>query len=406
MQRCVITGIGAISCIGNNIGEITASLRNGHSGIRHDPRFEEFGFRCQVSGSCEIDLAAMIDRRAMRYLTRGSALAYLAAQEAIQAANLPQQTLEGERTAVIVGAAGGGMEDCFETTKLLMDGKARRVSPFATIKMMDSSPSAVISTLFKTKGPSYSISSACATSAHCIGHAVEQLILGKCDVALAGGCEDGHPLIASTFDASGALTRDFNDTPKTASRPYSADRSGFVPSEGGAMVIIETLEHALRRGANIIAEVVGYGASSDGSDMTAASGEGSERCMRLAIADLEAPIDYVNSHGTSTPAGDVVELQAIEKVVQANVPVSSSKALTGHGLGAAGALEAVFSLIMLQEDFILPCHNVETFDPDALATKCTLPTERIDNAGLNVVMSNSFGFGGTNASLVFQRYAD
>lgn len=402
MKRAVITGMGAISPLGNNLQEVTDSLRNSRSGIRYNPIYEEINLKCHVSGSVDLDLEALIDRKMRRFMSVSSAYAYLSTKEAVADAALTAEQLNGERTATIIGVGGSGISDQYAASETQRTKGSRRISAYYVPRIMTNAPSATVSTCFHTRGPSFSISSACSTSAHCIGVAYEQILLDNVDIALAGGCEEEYCYTSMLFDAMGALSSRYNDTPEKASRPFDEGRDGFVPAGGSGTVIVEELEHALRRNAHIYAEITGYGATSDGADMVAPSGEGAVRCMNIALRNGQTP-DYINAHGTSTPAGDLVELQAIHSVLgDKTPPISSTKALMGHSLGAAGALEFIFSLLMMQEKFITPCTNLS--QPPAFAADYPLPTELIENADLRCIMSNSFGFGGTNASLVANKY--
>ncbi len=404
MKRVVVTGLGIVSSIGNNKTEVLDSLRAGRSGISHQPEYAEQGLRSHVAGSVRLDVADLIDRKLLRFMADGHAYAWLAMQEAIADAGLPADLVSNLRTGLIVGAGGASHESILEGIDTVRAKGVRRVGPYMVTKAMCSGVSACLATGAQIKGINYAISSACATSAHCIGNAVEQIQLGKQDIVFAGGAEEEHWTMAFMFDAMGALSSKYNETPERASRTYDADRDGFVISGGGGILVLEEREHALRRGARIHAEVVGYGATSDGYDMVAPSGEGAVRCMRQAMATVDAPIDYINTHGTSTPVGDVRELEALREVFgDAMPPLSSTKSLTGHALGAAGVHEAIYSLLMMQENFIAASANIERLDP--AAEGLPIVRERRDGVQLNTVLSNSFGFGGTNASLVFARHA-
>jgi len=404
MKRVVVTGLGIVSSIGNNKAEVLDSLRAGRSGIRYQPEYAEQGLRSQVAGSIRLDVAELIDRKLLRFMANGHAYAWLAMQEAIADACLPADLVSNLRTGLIVGAGGASHESILEGIDTARAKGVRRVGPYMVTKAMCSGVSACLATGARIKGINYAISSACATSAHCIGNAVEQIQLGKQDIVFAGGSEEEHWTMAFMFDAMGALSSKYNETPQSASRTYDADRDGFVISGGGGILVLEEREHALRRGAPIHAEVVGYGATSDGYDMVAPSGEGAVRCMRQALATVDMPIDYINTHGTSTPVGDVRELEALREVFgDAMPPLSSTKSLTGHALGAAGVHEAVYSLLMMQENFIAASANIERLDP--AAEGLPIVRKRRDGVQLNTVLSNSFGFGGTNASLVFARHA-
>ncbi len=405
MRRVVVTGMGIVSSIGNNLQDVTGALRQGRSGIEYSEEYQELGFRSRIHGSIEVDLAGAIDRKQKRFMGDAAAYNYLAMLEAIQDSGVSQDVISSPRTGLVVGSGGGSPENISNAVDLLRDKGVKRVGPYMVTRTMASSTAACLGTAFKIKGVAYSISSACATSAHCIGNAGELIQMGKQDLVFAGGGEELHWSTTVLFDAMGALSSKYNDAPQTASRAYDADRDGFVISGGGGVLVMEELEHARNRGARIYAELVGYGATSDGFDMVQPSGEGAARCMEQAIAGLGRPVDYLNSHGTSTPVGDVRELEAISKVFGEDVPpISATKSLTGHALGAAGVNEAVYTLLMLEGDFIAASANIANIDPDA--ESFPIVRERQDNAGLNVVMSNSFGFGGTNSTLVFRRMAD
>lgn len=405
MRRVVITGLGIVSCLGNDKASVTESLKTGRSGIRFNESYRDAGLRSQVSGSIDPDVIGRIDRKPARMMGGAAAYAYIAMRDAIADAGLSETDISTPRTGIIAGSGGGSNSDIVESADILREKGIRKVGPFRVPRAMGSTVSACLSTFYKIKGVNYSITSACATSAHCIGAAMEQIQLGKQDVMFAGGGEEEHWSLAMLFDAMGALSTARNETPQTASRAFDADRDGFVIAGGGGILVLEELEHARRRGARILAEIVGYAATADGYDMVAPSGEGAVRCMRLAMQSVDTPIDYINAHGTSTPAGDTQELAAIKEVFGERAPViSSTKSLTGHSLGAAGVQEAVYSLLMLEHDFIAASANIDNLDPDAgnlpIARECR------QNAGLRTVMSNSFGFGGTNASLVFRKYTD
>ena len=405
MRRVVVTGMGIVSSIGNNLQDVADALREGRSGIEYSEEYEKHGFRSRVHGSIDVDLASAIDRKQKRFMGDAAAYNYVAMVEAIQDSGVSQEMITSPRTALVVGSGGGSPENIANAIDLLREKGVKRVGPYMVTRTMASSPAACLGTAFKIKGIAYSISSACATSAHCIGNAAELIQMGKQDLVFAGGGEELHWTTTVLFDAMGALSSKYNDTPQTASRTYDADRDGFVISGGGGVLVMEELEHARSRGARIYAELVGYGATSDGFDMVQPSGEGAVRCMEQAIADLDRPVDYLNSHGTSTPVGDVRELEAIGTVFGNRVPpISATKSLTGHALGAAGVNEAVYTLLMLRDDFIASSANINTIDSEA--ESFPIVQERRDNAGLNVVMSNSFGFGGTNSTLVFKRMED
>ncbi len=402
MRRVVITGIGAVSCIGNTQDEITASLKAGRSGIVANESFKEMGLRSQVSGSVDIDIAEHIDRKVRRFMGDAAAYAYIAMRDAIADAGLEENDVSNERSGLIASSGGASSENIIGSSDTLRNRGVRRIGPYMVPRTMSSSVSACLATPFKIKGVNYSITSACATGAHCIGAAAEQIQMGKQDLIFAGGGEEEHWNLSSMFDAMGALSTKYNDDPTRASRPYDADRDGFVSAAGSGMVVVEDYEHAKARGAKIYAELVGYGANSDGFDMVAPSGEGAIRCMRLASSTVEERIDYVNTHGTSTPVGDVKELEAMREVFGEDLPYfSSSKSMCGHSLGATGVQEAIHCLLMLKHDFILPSINVET--PDEALGDMPLVTETMENVGITTTMSNSFGFGGTNATLVFRK---
>ncbi len=403
MKRVVITGLGIISSIGNNKAEVLESLREGKSGIEFVPEFAEVGMRSQVAGTIKLNPAELIDRKVFRFMGDAAAYAYLSMKEAIEDSGLTEEQISNERTGLVIGSGIGSARGQVAACDAVRDPRGvKGIGPYAVTKTMASSASACLATPFKIRGVNYSISSACATSAHCIGHAMELIQLGKQDVVFAGGAEELCWEGATQFDAMGAVSSKYNDTPTKASRAYDANRDGFVIAGGGAVVVVESLEHALARGAKIYAEIVGYGATSDGYDMVAPSGEGAVRCMKQAMATVNGEIEYINVHGTSTPVGDVKELGAIREVFGNNTPaISSTKSMTGHSLGAAGAHEAIYSLIMLDNNFIAPSINIETLDEQAQGMN--IVTERQDKE-LTTVMSNSFGFGGTNACLVFQKY--
>ena len=404
MKRAVITGVGIISSIGNNKEEVLESLKTGKSGIETVPSFVEMNMRSQIAGTIKLNPAEHIDRKVFRFMGDAAAYAYLAMGEAIEDAHLTEDQVSNDRTGLVIGA-GTGSAASQRAAADAARGKrgVKAIGPYAVTKTMASSVSACLATPYKIRGVNYSMSSACATSAHCIGHAAELIQLGKQDIVFAGGAEELSWECASQFDAMGAISTKYNDTPEKASRAYDANRDGFVIAGGAAVVVVEELEHALARGAKIYGELVGYGATSDGYDMVAPSGEGAERCMKQALATVDSPIDYINVHGTSTPVGDVKELSAIKNVFTDTIPaISSTKSMTGHSLGAAGAHEAIYSLLMLDNDFIAPSINIETLDENAKGMN--IITETKENAHLNTVMSNSFGFGGTNAALVFKRF--
>ncbi len=403
MKHVVVTGIGIISCLGNDKEAVLNSLRNGRSGIRHNPAYAEAGMRSHVSGSIQIDTTALIDRKVLRFMGDASAYSYLAMQQAISDARLKEDEVSNFRSGLVMGSGGGSAEEQLQSFDIMREKGLRKVGPYRVTRTMSSTTSACLATPFKIKGVNYTISSACATSAHCIGHAAELIQLGKQDIVFAGGGEAEHWTMSHMFDAMGALSTKYNDTPDKASRAFDADRDGFVIAGGGAVLVIESLDHALARGAKIYAQLSGYAATSDGYDMVAPAGEGGARAMQMATVDLKGPVDYINTHGTSTPAGDVSELRAIQSVFTDKVPIiNSTKSLTGHSLGAAGAQEAIYSLLMMENDFVAASANIENLDEAAKGLPIAL--ERKDNVTLNRIMSNSFGFGGTNACLVFDRY--
>ena len=402
MKRAVITGIGIVSSLGNNVAEVLASLKAGKSGITYSEQFEQQNLRSRVWGNIKLDVAELIDRKVLRFMGDAAAYAYLSMQQAIADAKLTDDMVSNERTGLVAGSGGASSKNQSEAIDILRDKGVRRVGPYMVPRTMSSTTSACLATPFKIKGINYSLSSACATSSHCIGHAVEQIQLGKQDIVFAGGGEEVDWTLAMQFDAMGALSSKYNETPEQASRTYDADRDGFVISGGGGIVVVEELEHALARGAHIYAEVTGYGATSDGYDMVAPSGEGAVRCMKQAMVTVDGPIDYLNTHGTSTPVGDVKELEAIRNVFGDHAPkISATKAMSGHALGAAGVHEAIYSLLMLEHGFIAPSINIQTLDEKAVGLP--IVTE-YQEAELNTVMSNSFGFGGTNATLVMSKY--
>ena len=403
MRRAVITGIGIVSCIGNNKAEVTDSLKNGISGITRNESYADIGMRSHVSGSVNIDTESLIDRKILRFMGDASAYSYISMLEAIEDAGLNEAQVSNSRSGLVAGSGGGSPEDQLSSTDIVRAKGVRRVGAYRVPRTMSSSVSACLATPFKIKGVNYSISSACATSAHCIGHAAELIQLDKQDIVFAGGGESEHWTLSHMFDAMGALSTKFNETPNKASRAFDSDRDGFVIAGGGGMLVVEELDHALKRGAKIYAEISGYGATSDGFDMVAPSGEGGVRAMKAAIGAREEQIDYINTHGTSTPTGDVAELKAIKEVFGNKMPtINSTKSLTGHSLGAAGAQEAIYSLIMMENNFIAASANIETLDEEAQGLPIALECEH--NKQLSNILSNSFGFGGTNASLLFTRY--
>lgn len=405
MRRVVVTGMGIVSCLGNDIASVLDSLRQGRSGIKFNEEYKERGFRSHVSGSVDINLDELIDRKLKRFMGDAAGYAYLSMQQAIADSGLTEEQVSNVRTGLIAGSGGASSADQVEAADILRDKGLRRVGPYRVTRTMGSTVSACLATPFKIKGVNYSISSACATSAHCIGAGVEQIQLGKQDIIFAGGGEEEHWTLSCLFDAMGALSTKYNETPDQASRAYDANRDGFVIAGGGGMLVLEELEHAKARGAKIYAEVVGYGATSDGYDMVAPSGEGAQRCMEQALSTIDGSVDYINTHGTSTPVGDVAELKAVREVFGDNSPaMSSTKSLTGHSLGATGVQEAIYSLLMMENDFITASANVEELDEQAEGLD--IVTEVREGVKLNRVMSNSFGFGGTNATLIMQRYED
>ncbi|MCF6120059.1 beta-ketoacyl-ACP synthase I [Mesorhizobium muleiense] len=405
MRRVVVSGLGIVSSIGNNANEVQASLHDARSGISFSDSFAEHGFRCQVWGAPTLDPAALIDRRAMRFLSQGAAWNHVAMDQAIVDAGLGENDITNERTGIVMGSGGPSTRTIVEAAETtLKNGSPKRIGPFAVPKAMSSTASATLATWFKIHGVNYSISSACSTSAHCIGNGYELIQWGKQDMVFAGGHEDLDWTMSDLFDAMGAMSSKFNDRASAASRAYDVDRDGFVIAGGAGVLVLEELEHAKARGAKIYAEVVGYGATSDGFDMVAPSGEGAVRCMRQALATVSSPIDYINTHGTSTPVGDSREMGAIREVFGENMPfITSTKSLTGHSLGAAGVQESIYSILMMQGGFIGESSHIEQLDPEFEGMP--IVRERIDDARIDTVLSNSFGFGGTNATLIFQRYS-
>ena len=404
-RRVVITGLGIVSCLGNDADTVSRSLFEGRSGISVNQQQIEMGMRSHISGAPTIDIAAHIDRKHLRFMGDAAAYAYIAMQQAIADAGLEPGEVSNERTGIIAGSGGASSASQTEASDILRERGLRRVGPYRVTQTMGSTVSACLATPFQIKGVNYSISSACSTSAHCIGNAMEQIQMGKQDRMFAGGGEELHWTLSCLFDAMGALSTKYNDTPQRASRAYDANRDGFVIAGGGGMLVVEALDHALARGAKIYAEIVGYGATSDGYDMVAPSGEGAVRCMKQALSTVTGALDYINAHGTSTPAGDIQELKAVREVYkdQPSMPViSSTKSLSGHSLGAAGVQEAIYSLLMQQRGFIAASANIEELDPEAVGVPIAI--SRQDDVDLQRVMSNSFGFGGTNASLVFQKF--
>ncbi|AVV34289.1 beta-ketoacyl-ACP synthase I [Cobetia amphilecti] len=405
MRRVVVTGLGIVSCLGNDRQQVLESLREGRSGIRRKEEYAELGFRSHVAGVVDINLEDHIDRKQLRFMGDAAAYAYISMAQAIADSGLTEEQVSHERTGLIAGSGGASSANQVEAADVMRAKGLRRVGPYRVTRTMGSTVSACLATPFKIKGINYSISSACATSAHCIGSAVEQIQLNKQDIVFAGGGEEEHWTLSCLFDAMGALSTSYNDTPETASRPYDKTRDGFVIAGGGGMLVLEELEHAKARGAKIYAEVTGYGATSDGHDMVAPSGEGAARCMRQAMATVNGDIDYINTHGTSTPVGDVAELKAIQEVFGAASPaMSSTKSLTGHSLGATGVQEAIYSMLMMENDFIAASANVSELDDRAEGLD--IVTTRRDGVKIDRVLSNSFGFGGTNACLILERFQD
>ncbi|ELR63757.1 3-oxoacyl-[acyl-carrier-protein] synthase, KASI [Photobacterium marinum] len=402
MKRAVITGMGIVSSIGNNVKEVLESLKAGKSGINFSEQFAEMKLRSNVWGDLKMVPSEHIDRKKMRFMGDAAAFAYLSMEQAIEDAGLTEDQVSNDRTGLVAGSGGASSQNQCTAVDTLREKGVKRVGPYMVPRTMSSTVSACLATPFKIRGVNYTMSSACATSAHCIGHALELIQLGKQDVVFAGGGEELDWTLTMMFDAMGALSTKYNDDPSKASRTYDADRDGFVISGGGGMLVVEELEHALARGAKIYGEIVGYGATSDGYDMVAPSGEGAVRCMKMAMQDLDEPVDYINTHGTSTPVGDAKELQAIKEIFDGNSPaISATKAMTGHALGAAGVHEAIYSTLMLDNDFIAPSINIENLDPAAEGLDIVTETREKE---LKTVMSNSFGFGGTNATLVIKKY--
>ncbi len=403
MRRVVVTGLGIVSCLGNDATTVRDALLTGRSGIRAVPEYAQLGLRSQVAGTPHIDLEAHIDRKDRRFMGDAAAYTYIAMKQAIADSALTEAEISNPRTGLIVGSGGGSPANTVEAADLLRSRGLKRVGPFRVPRAMCSTVAACLATSYRIKGLGYSISSACATSAHCIGAALEQIQFNKQDLVFAGGGEELHWSLTALFDAMGALSSGYNDTPERASRTYDAQRDGFVIAGGAGILVLEALEHAQARGARIYAELVGYGATSDGQDMVAPSGEGAVRCMRQALATTNGPVDYVNTHGTSTPLGDIVELNALREVFGERIPpLSSTKPLSGHSLGAAGVHEAIYSLLMLEHGFLSASANIETLDPEAEGFPILRETKR---APIQTAMSNSFGFGGTNATLIFQRWS-
>ncbi len=403
MRRVVITGLGIVSCLGNDKDTVSANLRASRPGIRFNQAYADMGLRSQVSGSVNLNLEELIDRKILRFMGDAAAYAYLAMQQALEDSGLSADDISNPRIGLIAGSGGASTINQMEAIDILRDKGVKRIGPYRVPRTMSSTVSACLATPFRIKGINYSIASACATSAHCIGHAMEQIQMGKQDVVFAGGGEEEHYSQSCLFDAMGALSSQYNDTPEKASRAYDAKRDGFVIAGGGGMVVVEELEHALKRGAKIYAEIVGYGATSDGYDMVAPSGEGALRCMQQAMATVEGSIDYLNTHGTSTPVGDVAEIKAVRNMFGDKVPaISSTKSLSGHSLGAAGVHEAIYCMLMMQGNFIAGSANIDELDPEV--ADMPIVRETRENAQFDTVMSNSFGFGGTNATLVLKRW--
>ena len=405
MKRVVITGFGIVSSLGNNKDEVLDSLRTGKSGIGPAESYRELGMRSQVHGAIDIDAKSLIDRKLYRFMGDAAAFSYIAMGEAVAHAGLDEEQVSSERTGLLLGTGGASPENIVIAADTLRERGVRRVGPYMVTKTMASTIPACVGTAYKIKGVAYSISSACSTSAHCIGHGAELIQLGKQDIVFAGGGEEVHWSLSVLFDGMGAMSSNFNDTPEKASRAYDRDRDGFVISGGAGVVVLEELEHARARGANIIAELVGYGATSDGYDMVQPSGEGAARCMKQAIENVDGDVQYINAHGTSTPVGDIRELEAIRSVFGDNAPlISSTKSLSGHALGAAGVNESIYTLLMMENDFVCASANVENLDPEAEGFPIVIGDNR--EVSLDIAMSNSFGFGGTNCSLVFERWKE
>ena len=403
MKRVVVTGMGIVSSIGNNTQEVLGSLREAKSGISKAEDYEKYGFRCQVQGEPDLDPFEVLDRRTARFMAKGTAWNYIAMEQAIQDAGLEESDVINPRTGIIMGSGGPSTRTIFEAGLITQERGPKRIGPTAVPKAMSSTASAVLATQFQIKGINYTISSACATSNHCIGNAYETIQLGKQDMIFAGGSEDLDWTMSNLFDAMGAMSSKFNDTPDTASRAFDASRDGFVIAGGAGVLVLEELEHAKARGAKIYGEIVGYGATSDGHDMVAPSGEGASRCMKMALATVNDPIDYINPHATSTPVGDEKEIEAVREVFGDNCPpISATKSLTGHSLGATGVQEAIYCLLMMNNGFICESAHIQELDP--AFSDINIVRDRQDKVELNTVMSNSFGFGGTNATLAFQRY--
>jgi 3-oxoacyl-[acyl-carrier-protein] synthase-1 len=401
MKRVVVTGMGIVSCLGNNTSSVLQALKKGTSGIRYKEEYAERGLRSHVAGTIEIDLKEHIDRKILRFMGDAAAFAYISMQQAIDDADLSEDQVSNERTGIIMGSGGASSNNQVEAADILREKGVKRIGPYRVTQTMGSTVSACLATPFKIKGVNYSISSACATSAHCVGNAMELIQLGKQDIVFAGGAEEEHWSMTCLFDAMGALSTNYNDTPDKASRAYDAARDGFVIAGGGGCLVLEEYEHAKARGAEIYAELVGYGATSDGYDMVAPSGEGAARCMRQAMEHIQGPIDYINAHGTSTPVGDIAELKAIKTVFGNDIPtISSTKSLTGHSLGATGVQEAIYSLLMMKNNFIAASANIENIDDEADGVPIAVEKQE---KNINRILSNSFGFGGTNSCLVFEK---
>ena len=401
MKNVVVTGMGIVSCIGSDIQEVLSSLKNGKSGITKNLTYEEMGFRSHVSGAVNINLSELIDRKTLRFMSEASGFGYIAAQEALLNASLNLEEMNASRIGIVAGSGGASSAAQIEASDVARERGPKRIGPYAVTKTMGSTVSAILGTTLKLKGVNYSISSACSTSAHCIGHAAELIQLGKQDIIIAGGAEQEHWTSSSMFDAMGALSSQYNNSPEKASSPFDIDRDGFVIAGGAGMLILEEEEHAIKRNAPIIARLKGYCANSDGYDMVSPSGEGATRCMSEAMEAYKSDVDYINAHGTSTPVGDLAELGAIKKVFGGNAPIiGSTKSMTGHSLGATGAQEAIYSILMMQHDFIAPSINIETLVEEAEGLRIS---QSMMEQKLNAVMSNSFGFGGTNASLIFSK---
>jgi 3-oxoacyl-[acyl-carrier-protein] synthase-1 len=406
MRRAVVTGMGIASCLGLDKQSVLESLQQARSGIVHRPIYEEMGMRSHVAGVAEMDFSEHIDRKALRFMGDAAAYGYVSMEQAIADAGLEESDVSNFRTGIIMGAGGSSTEDMVDTADVLREKGLKRIGPYRVTRTMSSTVSACLATPFKIKGVNYSISSACSTSAHCIGNAVELIQLGKQDILFAGGGEAEHWSLSCMFDAMGALSTKYNDNPCKASRAYDVDRDGFVIAGGGGVLVVEELEHAKARGAKIYAEITGYGATSDGHDMVSPSGEGAVRCMQMAMATAKSKtLDYINAHGTSTPVGDIKEIQAVKEMFGDAIPaINSTKSLSGHSLGAAGVQEAIYSLLMMENNFICESANIENLDPEVEGVPVV--RERQDNVELNAIMSNSFGFGGTNSTLVFERLVE